>query len=46
MCERLQRSELNINIKKGFAFFIYKSNIQVMIKRIVRNQIANLAPNH
>jgi hypothetical protein len=46
MCERFQRSESNINIKNGFTFFICKSNIQDMIKRIVRNQIVNLTPNH
>jgi hypothetical protein len=46
MCERFQRSESNKSIKNGFTFFICEFDIQVMIKRIVRNQIANLTPNH
>lgn len=46
MCERFQRSELKKSIKNGFTFFICKSDIQIMIKRIVRNQLVNLTPNH
>jgi hypothetical protein len=41
---KIQKSESNTNIKNGFTFFICKFNIQVLIFKIVRNQIANLIP--
>jgi hypothetical protein len=36
----------SLDIKSGFTFSIYKSKVQVMAKRIVMSQIANLTFDH
>jgi len=43
---KLLKMSWNLNIENGFPFSIWRSKVQVMNKRIAKNETGNLTPNH